>query len=43
MGLSGAERWLTLPAEGVRDVGRIYALVAPLFLVASLVEFLARP
>jgi hypothetical protein len=42
-GYPARERWLTLPAEGVRDVGRIYALVAPLFLVASLVEFLARP
>lgn len=41
-GYPASERWLGLPAEGVRDVGRIYALIAPLFLVASLVEFLAR-
>jgi hypothetical protein len=41
-GYPGSKRWLTLPAEGVRDVGRIYALIVPLFLVASLVEFLAR-
>jgi hypothetical protein len=41
-GYSGGERWLGLPAEGVRDVARIYVLVVPLFLVASLVEFLAR-
>ena len=36
------ERWMGLPAEGVRDVARIYALVVPLFLMASLVEFMAR-
>ena len=36
------ERWIGLPAEGVRDVGRIYLLIVPMFLVASLVEFLAR-
>lgn len=41
-GYSSGERWLGLPAEGVRDVARIYVLVVPLFLVASLVEFLAR-
>jgi hypothetical protein len=41
-GYSSPQRWLTLPAEGVRDVARIYALVVPLFLVASLVEFLIR-
>jgi len=41
-GYAGSARWLGLPAEGVRDVGRIYALALPLFLVASLVEFLAR-
>jgi hypothetical protein len=39
---AGPARWLGLPAEGVRDVGRIYALALPLFLMASLVEFLAR-
>jgi hypothetical protein len=42
-GYGGSARWLgLLPAEGVRDVGRIYAVALPLFLVASLVEFLAR-
>ncbi len=41
-GYPGSKRWLTLPVEGVRDVGRIYMLVVPLFLVASLVEFMAR-
>jgi hypothetical protein len=40
-GYPASERWLGLPAEGVRDVGRIYMLIVPLFLVASLVEFLA--
>jgi hypothetical protein len=39
-GYPGSERWLGLPSEGVRDVLRIYTLVVPLFLVASLVEFL---
>ncbi len=35
------EKWLNLvPKEALRDVGRIYALVAPLFLLASLWEFL---
>jgi hypothetical protein len=41
-GYPGSERWLGLPAEAVRDVLRIYAVIVPLFLVASLVEFLAR-
>jgi uncharacterized membrane protein SpoIIM required for sporulation len=36
------EKWLTLPKEAIRDVFRIYLLVVPLFLVASLWEFLAR-
>lgn len=36
------ERWIGLPAQGVRDVLLIYLLAAPLFLIASLVEFLAR-
>jgi hypothetical protein len=40
-GYPSSERWVGLPAEGVRDVGRIYTLIVPLFLVASLVEFLA--
>jgi uncharacterized membrane protein SpoIIM required for sporulation len=35
------ERWLGLPKEAVRDLLRIYVLVIPLFLVASLWEFLA--
>lgn len=35
-------KWLGLfPKEALRDVGRIYALVIPLFLVASLWEFLS--
>jgi uncharacterized membrane protein SpoIIM required for sporulation len=35
------EKWLNLVSkEALRDVGRIYALVAPLFLLASLWEFL---
>lgn len=41
-GYSASERWLGLPSEGVRDVVRIYILIIPLFLLASLVEFLAR-
>jgi hypothetical protein len=41
-GYAGSKKWLTIPADGVRDVGRMYVLIAPLFLVASLVEFLAR-
>jgi uncharacterized membrane protein SpoIIM required for sporulation len=36
------ENWLGFfPKEALRDVGRIYALVIPLFLVASLWEFLS--
>jgi len=36
------QKWLGLfPKEALRDVGRIYALVIPLFLVASLWEFLS--
>ena len=35
------ERWLGFPREAVLDVLRIYALIVPLFLVASLWEFLA--
>ena len=34
-------RWLGVPSEAIRDACRIYLLVIPLFLVASLVEFLA--
>ncbi len=33
---------LWLPKEALRDVLRIYLLVVPLFLIASLLEFLAR-
>ncbi|MGD8814996.1 MAG: stage II sporulation protein M [Anaerolineales bacterium] len=33
--------WLRLPKEALRDTLRIYAIVVPLFLVASLWEFLA--
>jgi hypothetical protein len=40
-GYPGSQRWLTLPADGVRDVARLYLLIVPLFLFASLVEFLA--
>ena len=40
-GYAGSSRWLTIPSDGIRDVVRIYALVVPLFLIASLVEFLA--
>lgn len=36
------DKRLGLPKEAVRDVLRIYLLVVPLFLVASLWEFLAR-
>ncbi len=36
------DKWLGIPKEAIRDVGRIYLLVVPLFLVASLWEFLAR-
>jgi hypothetical protein len=39
---SSPQRWWGLPAEGVRDVLRIYLLVVPLFLLASVVEFAAR-
>ncbi len=36
------QKWLGIfPKEALRDVGRIYALVIPLFLVASLWEFLS--
>jgi len=37
-----SQKWLGLfPKEAQRDVGRIYALVIPLFLAASLWEFLS--
>jgi hypothetical protein len=36
------DKWLGIfPKEALRDVGRIYALVIPLFLIASLWEFLS--
>jgi hypothetical protein len=40
-GYPGSAKWLGLPVDGLRDVLRIYAMIVPLFLVASLVEFLA--
>jgi hypothetical protein len=38
----GEATWLGFPRQGLRDVARLYVLIAPLFLVASLWEFLAR-
>jgi uncharacterized membrane protein SpoIIM required for sporulation len=35
------EKWLGLPKEAIRDVLRIYLLILPFFLAASLFEFLA--
>jgi uncharacterized membrane protein SpoIIM required for sporulation len=35
------EKWFRLPKEAIRDVIRIYLIVIPLFLIASLWEFLA--
>jgi uncharacterized membrane protein SpoIIM required for sporulation len=35
-------KWLGFPKEAILDVLRIYVLVVPLFLIASLWEFLAR-
>ena len=36
------DKWLgIIPKEALRDVGRIYALVIPIFLIASLWEFLS--
>jgi hypothetical protein len=35
-------RWLGLPREALMDVLRVYLLIVPLFLIASLWEFLAR-
>jgi hypothetical protein len=34
-------KWIGLPKEAILDVLRVYAVVVPLFLVASLIEFLA--
>jgi hypothetical protein len=36
------EKWLGIPKEAIRDVYRIYLLVVPLFLLASLWEFFQR-
>ncbi len=41
-GYPDGKRWIGLPAEGMRDVLRIYSIVIPLFLTASFVEFLTR-
>ncbi len=35
------QKWLGIPKEAILDVLRIYSLVIPLFLIASLWEFLA--
>jgi hypothetical protein len=39
-GYKSSRTWLNIPLDGVLDVARIYALAVPLFLIASLVEFL---
>ena len=36
------DKWLGIPKEAIRDVLRIYLIVVPLFLLASLWEFFAR-
>jgi hypothetical protein len=36
------EKWLGIPREAIRDTFRIYLLVVPLFLLASLWEFFER-
>ena len=36
------DKFLDVPQEALRDAARIYVLVAPLFAIASLWEFLAR-
>ena len=41
-GYPSQQRWLGLPAEGIHDVLRIYLLVVPMFLIASVVEFAPR-
>ena len=38
--IPASERWFTLPAAAVQDVMWVYVVVVPLFLVASLWEFL---
>ncbi len=41
-GYPDPRRRFGVPAAGLRDVVWIYTLIVPLFLLASLVEFLAR-
>ena len=36
------KKWLDVPQEALRDAARIYMLVVPLFVVASMWEFFAR-
>jgi hypothetical protein len=36
------EKWLDVPKEALRDAARIYILIVPLFLIASMWEFFAR-
>jgi uncharacterized membrane protein SpoIIM required for sporulation len=36
------EKWLGIPMEAIRDVLRIYLMVVPLFMLASLWEFFER-
>ena len=36
------EKWLGIPKEAIRDMFRIYLLIVPLFLLASLWEFFER-
>jgi hypothetical protein len=33
-------KWLGIPKDAILDVARIYLLIVPLFLIASLWEFL---
>jgi hypothetical protein len=40
--VSQSVRWYALPQQALLDVGRIYLLVVPLFLIASMWEFLLR-
>lgn len=35
------DKWMGIPKEAIRDILRIYIVVVPLFLVASLFEFIA--
>jgi hypothetical protein len=36
------KKWLGYPVEALLDVARVYAVIVPLFCVASLWEFLSR-